>query len=104
MHVIEVGLRPSTHRSPSRTAPGAPRCLEAAGPPRWWTGRFGEDGAPVLTDERGAAAGFGTREEAVAAARELGRWFRAETVRVLDPDDPAGGLAERVPGAPPSDL
>ena len=57
----------------------------------------------MLTGERGAAAGFAAREEAVTAARELGRWFRAETVRVLDPDAPAGGLAERVPGAPPND-
>ncbi len=104
MHVIEVGLRPSTQPITEPDGTRRAAALEAAGPPRWWTGRFGGDGAPELTDERGAAAGFGTRGEAVAAARELGRWFRAETVRVLDPDDPAGGLAKRVPGAPPNDL
>ena len=104
MHVIEVELRPSTQPITEPDGTRLAAVLEAAGPPRWWTGEFGEDGAPVLTGERGAAAGFAAREEAVAAARELGRWFRAETVRVLDPDDPAGGLAKRVPGAPPNDL
>jgi hypothetical protein len=104
MHVIEVELRPSTQQFTEPDGTKRAAILEPAGPPRWWTGGFGEDGAPVLTDERGAAAGFATRAEAVAAARELGRWFRAETVRVIDPADPAGGFAKRVPGMPPNDL
>ena len=104
MHVIEVELRPSTQQMTEPDGTKRAMILEPAGPPRWWAGGYGEDGRPVLTDDRGAAAGFATRAEAVATARELGRWFGAETLRVVDPDDPAGGFAKRVPGAPPNDL
>ncbi len=104
MHVIEVELRPSTQQITEPDGTKRAMILEPAGPPRWWTGGYGEDGRPVLTDDRGAAAGFATRAEAVATARELGRGFGAESLRVVDPDDPAGGFAKRVPGAPPNDL
>jgi hypothetical protein len=103
MYVIEVEQRPTTMQVTEPDGTKRAAILEGAGPPRWYAGGRGDDGRPALTDDREAAAGFATREEAVAAARELGRWFAAETVRVIDPADPAKGFAKRVPGAPPNE-
>jgi hypothetical protein len=104
MHVIEIELRPSTQQITETDGSKRAMIMEPSGPPRWWTGRYGGDGRPVLTDDRGAAAGFATREKAVATARQLGRWFGAETVRVVDRGNPAGGLSKRVSGASPNEL
>ncbi len=103
MHVIEVELRPSTQQITEPDGTKRAMILEPAGPPRWWAGGYDPDGRPTLTDDRAAAAGVATRAEAVEAAREFGRWFPAETIRVVDPDDPARGFAKRVPGTPPLD-
>ena len=51
MHVVEVGLRPSTQPITEPDGTRRASIMEAAGPPRWWAGRLGEDGTPVLTGQ-----------------------------------------------------
>jgi hypothetical protein len=102
VYVIEVERRPTTLQQTEPDGTKVAAVMEPAGPPRWWAGGYDADGRPTLTEDRAAAAGVATRAEAVEAAREFGRWFPAETVRVVDPENPARGFAKRVPGAPPN--